>query len=132
MELRRKGFTLLELMIVIIVVAVLAGIALPSYQEHLRKGRRASAEAHLMDIAQRQQQYFHDVRGYASTLAALNMSTPADVGNFYTIAIVTAGGPPPTFAASATPKSGTGQDKDLGGAALSVDSGGTKLPAGAW
>jgi type IV pilus assembly protein PilE len=120
------------LLITVVVVAVLMAVALPSYQEHLRKGRRAAAEAHLMDISQREQQYFHDVRGYAANVATLNMSTPLDVSKFYTIAIATTAGPPPTFTATATPNVGTGQEFDLGGSVLSIDNGGIKLPAGAW
>jgi type IV pilus assembly protein PilE len=129
---RRRGFTLLELMVVVAVVAVLALIALPAYQEHLRKGRRAAAEQHLMDVAQRQQQYFFDSRAFATSVAALGVTTPSEVSDFYTIAITTAAGPPPTFAATATPIAGGPQAADLSGQALSIDNAGTKLPAGAW
>src|SRR4051794_24717847 len=82
---RRRGFTLLELVIVVVVVAILASVALPGYQDQVRKSRRASAQSHLLDIAQREQQYLLDARSYASTIAALNMSTPADVFAYYTI-----------------------------------------------
>ena len=50
---RTRGFTLIELMLVVLVIAILAAIAIPSYQQHLRKGRRANAEAFLSDVASR-------------------------------------------------------------------------------
>jgi type IV pilus assembly protein PilE len=128
----RLGFTLLELLVVVAVVAILVAIALPSYSAHIRKGRRAAAETHLMDIAQRQQQYFLDTRGYASSVAALNLATPSDVSDYYVISITTAAGPPPAFTAKATPDPAKDQAVDLGGAALTVDSTGAKSPAGAW
>src|SRR2546430_1240950 len=58
------GFTLIELMITVVVIAILAAIAYPSYQDHLRKGRRASAQAFMVDAANRQQQYLLDARNY--------------------------------------------------------------------
>lgn len=47
-----RGFTLIELMIVVAVVAILAAIAYPSYLEHVRKSRRAQAKADLVELAQ--------------------------------------------------------------------------------
>ena len=67
------GFTLIELMVACAIVAVLAMVAYPSYTSHLKKGRRASAQAALLDIAQRQKQYFVDTRSYAVD----NGGTPA-------------------------------------------------------
>jgi len=49
---RPRGFTLIEVMIVVVVVAVLAAIALPGYQEYVRRGHRAEARAGLMQAAQ--------------------------------------------------------------------------------
>jgi len=101
---RLAGFTLIELMIAVAIVAIVAMIAIPSYKAQMVKGRRSSAEAALMDIAQREQQYLLDVRGYAYSVAALNTTTPVDVLSYYTISF----GPPPlvgppTFTALATP-----------------------------
>ncbi|WP_088958981.1 type IV pilin protein [Variovorax sp. HW608] len=48
----QRGFTLIEVMIVVMVVAILAAIALPSYQEYMRRGRRAEARAALLQAAQ--------------------------------------------------------------------------------
>ena len=47
-----KGFTLIELMIVVAIVAILAAIALPSYNEYIRRGHRAEARAALLQGAQ--------------------------------------------------------------------------------
>lgn len=118
----QRGFTLLELMIAVAVVAILAAIAYPSYQSHLISSRRASAQSHLMDISQREQQYLLDARSYASDLVTLNMTTPSDVSSYYTIAI-TVSSTPPTFTATATPITGTSQASD---GALSINSTGAK------
>jgi type IV pilus assembly protein PilE len=130
---RIRGFTLIEVMIVVAIVGILAAIALPAYQDQVRKSRRASAEAHLMDIASRQQQFLLDNRRYATNLATLTVTTPTEVSNYYTVSCCepTGGGAtngtPPQFLASAAPKSN--QSADLAGATLSIDNAGTKLPA---
>lgn len=56
-RLRIRGFTLIEVMIVVAIVAILAAIAMPSYQEYLRKGKRAEARAALMELMQQQERY---------------------------------------------------------------------------
>ncbi|KAF1691381.1 type IV pilin protein [Pseudoxanthomonas koreensis] len=52
------GFTLIELMIVVAVVAILASIAVPSYQEQIRKSRRAQAKADIVEYMQMAERYF--------------------------------------------------------------------------
>jgi len=135
---RARGFALLEVMIVCVIVGILAAIVLPSYQNQLRKSRRASAESHLMDIASRQQQYLLDNRQYAANLAALGLTTPTEVSTYYTINacdssgtyLCAVAGTPPAFTVTATPKGS--QALDLSGATLSVDNAGAKLPATGW
>jgi type IV pilus assembly protein PilE len=60
-----RGFTLIELLIVIVIVAVLAAIALPGYQEHVRKTRRTQAKADMTEIAQILEREFTLNRSYA-------------------------------------------------------------------
>lgn len=52
-----RGFSLIELMIVVAVVAILAAIAFPSYQEYVRKSRRAQAKADLVELTQLAERY---------------------------------------------------------------------------
>ena len=53
-----RGFTLIELMIVIAVIAVLTALAYPAYQDQVRKSRRAQAKADLVEYAQGAERYF--------------------------------------------------------------------------
>ena len=126
---KQRGFTLIELMMVVAIVAILAAVAYPSYMSYLAKGNRSAAEAHLMDIAQSQQRYLLDARSYAADLTTLNVTTPSSVSPYYTITIATAAGPPPTFTATATPKAGTSQASDV---TLSIDGAGVKQPTNVW
>jgi type IV pilus assembly protein PilE len=127
-----RGFTLIELMIAVAIVAIIAMIAIPSYTAQIVKGRRSSAEAVLLDIAQRQQQYLLDARGYAPNVAALNTTIPVNVSAYYTVTIDPPAVPPvvpPTFTARAVPIAGTAQAGDV---TLTIDNTGVKAPAGTW
>jgi type IV pilus assembly protein PilE len=126
---KHGGFTMVELMIAVAIIGILASIALPNYLEYTKKGRRAAAQSHLMDVAQRQQQYLLDARSYAADLTTLNITTPSDVSAYYTITITVGDGAPPSFTATATPISGTAQASDP---TLTIDSTGSKTPAEKW
>jgi type IV pilus assembly protein PilE len=115
-----RGFTLIEVMIVVAVIGILAAIGYPSYQNHMRKGARASAQTAMMQIADRQSQYLLDARNYAvgsAALSALNVTVPTDVTAKYTITVVAADGSdtpsvPPSYTVKATPISGGAQVPD--------------------
>lgn len=127
---RVRGFTLVELMMVIAVIGILAAIAVPQYNEYLRRAKRTAAKSHLIDISSRQQQYLLDRRQYAASVADLGMTTPTDVSDSYTITIVPTAPPaPPAFVVSATPIVGGLMASDV---TLQIQSDGTKLPASAW
>src|SRR5262245_213083 len=49
---RQRGFTLVELMVVVVIVAILASIGIPSYREHMQRANRAEAKSSLLEDAQ--------------------------------------------------------------------------------
>jgi type IV pilus assembly protein PilE len=123
-----KGFTLIEIMVVLAIVAILAAIAYPSYLGHVRKARRADAQSFMMDMANREQQYLLDARTYAvgsGAVSTLNMTPPDTVANFYTVSVA-AGAATPSFVITATPQ---GQQAIDG--ALTLDNNGAKTLNGA-
>lgn len=126
---RARGFTLVELMIVCAVIGIIAAVAYPSYTNYVKRGHRAAAQAHLIDLAQRQQQFLADSRSYAESVEDLNLETPAEVARHYTIAIDVEAGPPPAFTITASPVIDGAMD---GEADLTIDSSGDKTPSDQW
>ncbi|HSC63624.1 MAG TPA: type IV pilin protein [Caldimonas sp.] len=125
---RKRGFTLIEVIIAMAIVAILVAVALPSYRDHMRKSRRAEAQAYLMAVASRQQQFLLDTRGYAANLATVGIAAPANVTAVYDVAVAAVVGPPPTFLLTATPKASTDQVYERCGT-LGIDQTGAKTAA---
>ena len=127
---KARGFSLIELMVAVVIASILAAVAYPSYQSYLKRGRRAAAQAHLMDIAQKEQEYLLDARTYASDYTTLNISTPTSVSSYYTISAPVLGtSGPPSFTLTATPIVGGAQ---AGDPVLTLDSTGARTPASVW
>jgi type IV pilus assembly protein PilE len=125
----QRGITLLELMIAIVIVSLLVTVALPAYQDQLMRGNRTAAQAVMLDIANRQQQFFLSDRTYFDTtqLEGSGFSLDQDVARHYTYAVVPVAGPPPTFTITFTPIGS--QTKD---GALTLNSQGVGGPADKW
>lgn len=125
---RNRGFTLIELMVVVAIIGLLAAVAYPAYGRYLVKANRAAAQSYMLELAQAQSQYLADNRAYATTIAALGSTTPAAVSSKYGIEITASNGPP-RFTITATPVATSSQAGDQ---ALSINQAGAKLPASKW
>lgn len=111
-----RGFTLVEVLVATVLVAIVAALAWPTYLEHTRKGRRGSAQTLMMDMANKQAQYLLDARNYAvgeDAITDLDVTVPDEVSAFYDITVEpSAPATPPTYRIVATPKAGGAQEQD--------------------
>ena len=125
---RSKGFSLIEILIVVGIIGILAAIALPSYRKQIQRSNRAAAQSFMSDVANKQQIFLSTARAFAGDLNELNMTAPADISpKFYTFSITPAAGPPPCFTITATAKNTQADDGDL-----TLDCQGTKTPTDKW
>lgn len=86
-----RGFTLIELMIVVAVVVLLAAVAFPSFQDSMRKSRRTEAFSAISAVQQAQERHRSNNANYADGLSTLVPAIPATTtpGGYYTLAVST-------------------------------------------
>lgn len=75
MKRKTNGFTLIELMIVVVIIGILAAIAYPSYSQWVTETRRSDAQAALMDLAAKLERYFSQCNSYTTTLTGAKTVT---------------------------------------------------------
>lgn len=131
---RIAGFTLIELMITVAIVAILASVAYPSYQQHIIRSNRSEALQFMLTIANREEENLLNTRSYTD-LAGLGLSLPSRLASFYTFTAAAATScngatlTAPAFCITATPVSSSSQKND---GTLTLDSQGNKKPADKW
>lgn len=111
---RSKGFTLIEVMIVVAIIGIIAAIAVPSYGKYMTDARRTDAISFLSEAAGEQTRYFSSNNQYATTMQELgygNAATFVSPEGHYTISVENPGGVG-RFVLKATPVAGGKQAGD--------------------
>lgn len=137
-QISKNGFTLIELLVAVAVVGILAAIAIPSYQESMRKSRRSDAQGALLNFANGMERYYTQNNTYCDTgttgradrgvvaantcgNAAINdtgsplgaiFAPRGELDTFYTFTIFSAPPPGNTYTLRATPVVGQAQTRD--------------------
>jgi type IV pilus assembly protein PilE len=138
---RNRGFTLVELIVAMVILATLTAIAIPSYNQYVLKSHRTEAKAALMDAASLEERYFSTTNLYTNSGTQLGYgvagpppSIPVGTG-YYVISAITAfppvaptaavpGGTPATFTITVVPAPGSMQINDTACAVFTINSAG--------
>lgn len=142
---KSDGFTLIELIVAVAIIGILTTVALPNYQRYVVRSNRVAAQAAMMDLANREQQYLLANRAYTNSLTTLGYVTPSEVSSKYSFsdtgnialsqyldascAVQTDTGTAPSFVITFSPITGSSQASD---GALYLSSTGVKCPANKW
>jgi type IV pilus assembly protein PilE len=103
------GFTLVEMMIVVVIASILMAIAIPAYQRQVQESRRTEAKTALLDLASREQRYYSVQNTFSASFGDLGYaaagSSPASVSvgsGYYNVTVTTGVANPPGFLLTAT------------------------------
>jgi type IV pilus assembly protein PilE len=129
---KRNGFTLIELMITVAIIAILASIAFPSYRSYTIRSSRSAVQSELLQLSGLQEKIFLNSNSYAvSVTAAYSGRSDAGLGSSgttadgkYTLTITPLAIPTQSFVISATPVVGASQEFD---GVMTLSSDGTRL-----
>jgi type IV pilus assembly protein PilE len=127
----QRGFTLIELMITVAIIAILAAVAYPSYTKHVQKSNRRAAQAQMLEIANREQQYLLANRSFATKtqLTSGGYTLPTQLSPIYDWDVTVGASTVPAFTVTFTPISGRPQASD---GTLTYTHDGQKGPAAKW
>jgi type IV pilus assembly protein PilE len=103
MKVEEKGFTLVELMVVIAIIAIVAAIAIPAYSDYVTRAKRADAKAGLTTLQLAQEKYRANNPTYASTAALTGSASVASPDSYYVLTVTAAS--TATYTLQATPTS---------------------------
>jgi type IV pilus assembly protein PilE len=103
---RERGFTVIELMITVVIIAILASIAYPSYQDYVRRGALTDGTTTLADARVKMEQYYQDNSSYGPGGGVCGFANPATTKYFSFSCAPAAGASPQTYTFTATGTAG--------------------------
>lgn len=124
---RQRGFTLIELMIVVAVIGILAGIGIPAYQSYMREARRAEGTSGLLEMQSLQERWRLNNTTYGT---AANLATVGTLptSTYYTFSVTANTATAFTVTAAAAGS----QTSDTGCTSLTIDQAGARTPIACW
>ena len=130
---KNSGFSLIELMIVVAIIGLLAGIAIPMYQSHILRSHRADAQTVLLDLAARQERFIaQSPAGYATDISGsgangLNLGRTTSREGYYNLTMAANAS---SYLLTATATGGQANDTDC--TTITFSSTGVKSPGECW
>lgn len=128
MRAMQRGFTLIELMIVVTIIGLLAAVAIPGYGQYVRRAQRSEGMAALSALAAAQEKYYLSNNTYTTNFADLKMSDTTEHG-YYTLNITTADAA--AFTATAAPGASSPQRDDTDCQVFTLNSAGSRTSTNA-
>ena len=125
---RQQGFSLIELMIVVVIVAILAAVAIPTYRGYVVRSHRVDAQRALTELAARQERFLYSNNSYADSVSDLGGSSSM-AGSYYTVKVDPASATTTTYTVVATAV-GSQHDDDKQCQTLSLDQAGRQKSTG--
>jgi type IV pilus assembly protein PilE len=128
-----RGFTLLELLAVVLLIGIIAALALPGYRQQMRRVYRIEAMIALLDLQSAEEKYFLRNNAYSGNISAapptgLGLATSSSSNKYFLSIAVASDGQ--SFIATATPTSDGGQATDRECLAFSIDARGRRAVSG--
>jgi type IV pilus assembly protein PilE len=130
---RQRGFNLIELMVVLIIIAILTMFAYPSFMQSVRKGKRTDAHAAVTRVATNLERFFSTNGTYTTDAAVLGLNMDgaagtSDQGHYVVTVAAGATGIGSSYVVTANAKAGDMQADDVGCTQLSLSSIGVRVP----
>ena len=130
---RQTGFNLIELMVTLVIIAILTGIAYPSFMQSVRKGKRSDAHTAMTRVASNLERFFSTNGTYTTDESLLGLSMDggsaySDQGHYVVTVVAGASGIGSSYVVNATAKAGDMQADDTGCTVFSLTSVGVRTP----